>query len=211
MSFFRFLQSLFSKFVKKTNAVSDAPCDIRKVRETAAPLLRTDNEQQAYTTWRATMACKNWKLFLKKEQEAFAKRCKMAEVIGCVKFEQLKCCQNFHLVFDNKIHNTKDFTFLLDHFKDALLQNGYQLHTSDVRTYHCSETKKETIERHYLKPAPILVAGEKIDQRFGNVTLVLHSKNGVPDYLACRSTHYRDQNLYSPVRPMREMVECFAV
>jgi hypothetical protein len=213
LSFLSFLQSIFGKPTPKpvdtTIGDKDAPCDIRKVRETAASLTRTDEEIQAYNTWRVTAACKNWKLFLKKEQEAFAKRCKMAECLSAVKFEQLKCCQNFHLVFDNKIHNIKDFTFLFDHFKDALLENGYQLHTSDVRTYHCSETKKETIERHYLKPKPILVQGEKIDQLFGNVTLVLHAKNGVPIYLACRSTHYRDANLYNPVRPMREMVACF--
>jgi hypothetical protein len=132
----------------------------------------------------------------------------MAKSISLVQFEQLKCCQNFQLIFDNKIHNQADFTFLFDSFRDALLENGYQLHTSDVRTYHCTETKKETIERHYLKPVPILVPGEKIDQRFGNVTLTLRAKNGIPMQLSCRSTHYRDLNLYKPVRPMCEMMDC---
>ena len=114
-----------------------------------------------------------------------------------------------HLVFDNKIHHKADFTFLLDSFRDALLESGYTLHTSDVRTYHCSETRKETIERHYLKPLPILVPGQKLDQRFGNVTLTLRARNGVPVQLSCRSTHYRDLDLYQPVRPMAEMIDCF--
>jgi hypothetical protein len=207
--FLDFFKSLFGS--SECEPENDLPCDIRRVSETVAPLARSEDEAQAYKTWCNTQAYKNWKTFLKKEQIAFTKTCKMAQSISPVRFEQMKCCQNFKLVFDNKIHNANDFRFLLDAFRDALLQNGYQLHTSDVRTYHCSETKKETIERHYLKPIPILIPNQKIDQKYGNITLTLHCKNGVPDNLYCRSAHYRDYNLYKPVHSLAEMMDCLTV
>jgi hypothetical protein len=207
----QFLNKIFNLFSKSAEAQIEQPCDIRKVRETVDALERDDATLQAYKTWRTTIACSEWLKKINEEHATFAKNCKFAPCQNdLIKFKQIKCCNTFELLFDEDIHSTRDFGFLFDHFKDALLENGYQLHTSDVRTYHCSETKKQTIERHYLKPTilnnlPNRFSQQTIEQLFGNVTITFHAKSGVPYSIQLRSAHFREA-MFTPVRSFSELM-----
>ena len=135
-------------------------------------------------------------------------KCKMAKCCGHIDFSQKRCAKNFVISNDDTAHNAHDFRILLDYFRDQLLALGYCVQVSDCRTYHCSPTKQETIERHYLKPIAKRLPSGKLPQLFGNITLTLHCKNGEPAYLKCCAAHFRDVNLFEPVLPMSALIDC---
>ena len=114
------------------------------------------------------------------------------------------------LNFDENIHNSQDFQFLLDHFAAAFIDNGYTLKAADLRTYNCPLGKVETIERYYLKPSKTCLNEGKIEQCFGNITLTLHARSNVPMYLQCRAAHYRDMNMFQPSHSLSKLVECIS-
>ncbi|MBP9874679.1 MAG: hypothetical protein KBC60_11580, partial [Haliscomenobacter sp.] len=50
----------------------------------------------------------------------------------------------------------------------------------------------ETVQRHYLKPRPQVPDGEKLRQRFGNVTIEVVSRDDKAHQLRFRATAYSD-------------------
>lgn len=111
--------------------------------------------------------------------------------------------------------NQEEFSFLLDHFRDATLDEGYRLYTSDTKLTEKSNSVQK-IERHYLKPAPAKEMSLPMNQRYGNVLMEYVSYNERPAYLKVMVSCYSDRNftealpyaqiakkLFSPINPDR--------
>jgi len=96
--------------------------------------------------------------------------------------------------FDSRIGLKKEeFNYLLDHFKDAVLDLGYTLYTSDVK-YKEKSDSVQVVERHYLKPSLSKELVFPIDQKYGNVLLEYVAYNGEPAYLKVMATCYSDRS-----------------
>ena len=91
--------------------------------------------------------------------------------------------------------------------KERILDLGYKSYLSDTRTYNKKDWV-EQLDRHYLKPPSNLrVAGkEKMDQRFGNVTVELLYKNDKIYLLKFRATVYND-HLYKKGEDFNELMK----
>lgn len=108
----------------------------------------------------------------------------------------------------------KEMQYLFDYLKDRVLNIGYKLYTSDRRIFDRQEYV-ETIEKHYLKPAPERVAPtgsehpenkETMNQRYGNILIEYISIDEKPSFLRFM-VHYYSDFLYTPVQPFDDLVD----
>jgi hypothetical protein len=97
-----------------------------------------------------------------------------------------------------------EFSFLIDHFKDATLNLGYSVYTSD-RKYHEKSGSVQQIDRHYLKPALQREIEPPLSQGYGNILIEYVQYNDVPAYLKLMASFYSDRN-YQEVKPFSEYV-----
>ena len=96
------------------------------------------------------------------------------------------------LHFDDIEYNKEDARFLFDYFKEKIRTHNYRTQVSDTRTYS-KNTWIETVERHYLKPRPVYDEQGKIDQGFGNITVLLTFRNDKVYNLKLSATAYQDR------------------
>lgn len=87
----------------------------------------------------------------------------------------------------------EEFSFVLDHFKERALEEGYALYTSEKRYQEKSDSVQE-MERHYLKPSLDSSLQTPIDQRYGNILLEYVAYNNKPAYLKVMVSCYSDRN-----------------
>jgi hypothetical protein len=99
---------------------------------------------------------------------------------------------------------SKHFHFLLDHFRDVLLNQGYRLYTSDQKYAEKPAGIKRT-DRHYLKPDYTLQESTPLNQHYGNVLIELSLLDEKPEFLKLMANVYSDQNYQDP-RPFKELV-----
>ncbi|MCZ4407497.1 hypothetical protein O3Q51_01655 [Cryomorphaceae bacterium 1068] len=87
----------------------------------------------------------------------------------------------------------EEFSFILDHFKDRALEEGYSIYSSEKRYQEKSDSVQE-MERHYLKPSLDPSLELPIDQRYGNILLEYVAYNKKPAYLKVMVSCYSDRN-----------------
>ncbi|HKK39042.1 MAG TPA: hypothetical protein VJ949_06475 [Cryomorphaceae bacterium] len=87
----------------------------------------------------------------------------------------------------------EEFSFVLDHFKERALEEGYTIYTSEKRYQEKSDYVQE-VERHYLKPTIDPSMETPIDQRYGNILLEYVAYNNNPAYLKVMVSCYSDRN-----------------
>jgi len=107
-----------------------------------------------------------------------------------------------HLADSN--HDTEEARYLLDYFKEKIRVHQYRSQVSDTRTY-TKNTWVETVERHYLKPKPQYDELGKIDQAFGNITLLLTFRDDKVYNLKMSATAYRDR-LFNAEKQFSELM-----
>ncbi|MEY4927266.1 MAG: hypothetical protein RI894_1702 [Bacteroidota bacterium] len=202
------LRVLGSSPISEKPLPSTIECDLTKVTSIVEPLVRSQEQKEKREQWLQTRAYTKWLDFFQKQYNNYNCGCKLAPCDSRLSFNVAKCTRGFVLKFDEKGHNIQDFQYLLDHFAQALARTGYTLQAADIRTYICPSERKETIERYYLKPPTTCKKGDKIEQCFGNITLTLHARGGVPMYLQCRAAHYRDMTIFQPSHSLGKLVEC---
>ena len=100
--------------------------------------------------------------------------------------------------------NVEEARFLLDYFKEEIREHRYRTQVSDTRTYSKS-TWVETVERHYLKPKPQYDDAGKIDQGFGNITLLLTLRDDKVYNLKMSATAYQDR-LFNAEKQFSELM-----
>ncbi len=89
-------------------------------------------------------------------------------------------------------YSNAEARFLLDYFKEQIRAQDYRTQVSDTRTYS-KNTWVETVERHYLKPRPQYDEAGKINQLFGNITVLLTFRDEQVYNLKLSATAYQDR------------------
>lgn len=96
-----------------------------------------------------------------------------------------------------------NYRFLMDLFKERLLEMDYRLYSSTIE----QKTKIDlphTAERHYLKPAA-RSTDKPMEQLYGNVLIELEIPDGRVKQLKLLATHYTGYD-YRPVRDFDELM-----
>jgi len=106
---------------------------------------------------------------------------------------------NYHMEFESE-----EFSYLLDYFKETVVDLGYTVYTSDTK-YKDLESGVQKIDRHYLKPTQ---EGSEMpmDQKYGNVLIELFVLNDEVQYLKLMANIYSDRNFTEP-KPFSEFLE----
>lgn len=107
--------------------------------------------------------------------------------------------------FNTQMRFTEEvYAFLLEYFKDRVLDLGYTIYTSD-RKLKDLENGVQQIDRHYLKPA-LSETEPPIDQKYGNVLIELFSLDEEIQYLKVMVSVYSDRSYKDP-KPFLEFME----
>ena len=86
---------------------------------------------------------------------------------------------------------------LMDFIKERILDLGYTLYTSDLKTYSVGDDV-ETQQRHYLKPPLNFVPDKKLSQLFGNIAIEYILRNDQPYMFKFSATTYQDYMFDDP-------------
>ena len=100
--------------------------------------------------------------------------------------------------------DVEEAQFLMDFFKEKIREQLYRTQVSDTRTYN-KNTWVETVERHYLKPKPQYDEAGKIDQAFGNITLLLTLRDDEVYNFKMSATAYQDR-LFNTEKQFSELM-----
>ncbi len=108
-------------------------------------------------------------------------------------FLSMRASRGFVVHFHKTQYPIRDVIHFFDYLKERVLTLGYRTYTSDSRTYNRSNFV-EAIQRHYLKPSINFgrAQGEKVNQRFGNITIEVLLRNDKVYNLKFSATAYSD-------------------
>jgi len=90
------------------------------------------------------------------------------------------------------------FPFLLDLFRDRVLELEYRLYSSDRLVKELPD-HIQTTERHYLKPISDREHGQMANQRFGNVLMEYVMVDDQPSYVKVMAHTYSDSKFDHPL------------
>ena len=99
----------------------------------------------------------------------------------------------------------KDLRHFFFYLHDCIKSIHYRAYLSDRRTYE-KNGKLEMVERHYLKPPIMKEFVDKVDQKFGNITIELVTINQVMTSLKFQATSYND-HLYAEAERFEGLME----
>jgi hypothetical protein len=90
----------------------------------------------------------------------------------------------------------EDFCYLMDHIQETLLATGYFNYMSDLKVVTLDGGVRQTIERHYLKPATIFETTDisKLDRLFGNVIIETYYEDNEPQLLKLTCNYYNQRD-----------------
>lgn len=91
---------------------------------------------------------------------------------------------------------TDDYRFLMDFWKERILEEGYYNYMSDKRSDILDGGVREKIERHYMKPevSEAMKLGLPINRRYGNLTMELVFFEDEVDYLKITMGFYHERS-----------------
>jgi hypothetical protein len=159
-------------------------------------LERSGAERSAFEAWKGTLPFRRLHDLLA-EQYAMLQS-NPAGLDPALTFLQTDSSNGFALHFDRLDFQRQDASHFFDLLKEKTLALGYHAQVSSVRTWS-EKDWVQAVERHYLKPNRLPAAeDQKLEQRFGNVTIELAFRNDRPHLLTYRATHYADRLYYEP-------------
>lgn len=166
-------------------------------------LKRSLDEQLGYDDWKGSLPCRSLFGLLAEQYAIFQSN--PAGIDRALTFLQTPSTNGFALHFDRLDFEKNDAHHLLDLLKEKVLALNYRPSHSDNRTWSEQDWVK-TVQRHYLKPRQSWAEGQKIDQRFGNITIELNLRNDQPYLLTFRATSYTDR-LYADASDFHELMQ----
>ncbi len=113
------------------------------------------------------------------------------EQCDAIDFLKLPSFRGFVIHFMDMDHNCSEVTYLSDYLKDKVLELDYKIQFADKRVFE-KPRWLEKIERYYLKPVVSIKENEKIEQRFGNITIELKFRDEEPLHLKFSAATYHD-------------------
>jgi len=157
---------------------------------------RTESELTDYEQWKNTLAKRRLLDWLQAEYVNFLVNPK--HVDASLDFLKTRSSNGFVIHFHKTQYPLRDVTHFFDYLKERVLLLGYRKYTSDTRTYN-RPNWVETINRHYLKPSINFgrAQGEKVNQRFGNITIEVLFRDEKVYNLKFSATSYSDYK-YEP-------------
>jgi len=92
--------------------------------------------------------------------------------------------------------DTDDYRYLMDFWKERILEEGYYTYMSDKRHDILDGGVHEKIERHYMKPDVFeaMKLGLPIDRRYGNLTMELVFFENEADFLKLTMGFYHERS-----------------
>lgn len=100
----------------------------------------------------------------------------------------------------------ESFPFLMDLFKERVLECGYSVYTSDRKYKESALGRMKSLDKHYLKPQLGVDIEVPINQRYGNVLLEYTAIDETPEYLKVMASVYSDRN-YRKAGAFGELME----
>lgn len=167
------------------------------------PLVRSAEAQAAFLAWKGSLPCRRLFSLLAEQYAVF--QSKPAGIDPALTFLNSGSSNGFALHFDRLENSRHDAAHLLDFLKEKTQALDYRLQHADTRTWSEKDWVK-TVERYYLKPRQHWAEGQKIDQRYGNITIELSLRNDLPLLLTFRATSYAD-HLYAEPNDFHELMQ----
>ncbi|MEJ8755475.1 hypothetical protein WG947_00585 [Pontibacter sp. H259] len=100
----------------------------------------------------------------------------------------------------------ENFSFLFDFLKDQVMEQGYQLHSSNYRKLRNDNCLQQT-ETYQLTPKPTDLPGTKLcNQLYGNILIELTSINRKPGFIRLTATTFPDSHFSEPL-PFDELLK----
>jgi len=183
-----FFQQIYQKIFGKEEGASNQPFVSEAVVRNAAFLKK-------YEMWKSSVKFREALEFLNVH---FA-QAKLEGNIPEMGFFSYRSAQSNGFYFNqlSGIPN-EHFVFLFDYFREKVLEQNYQLYTSD-RKYDEKPKGIECVERHYLKPNLMRNQQVPVDQLYGNVLIEWYSYDGETAYLKLMANVYSDRNYTRPL------------
>jgi len=151
---------------------------------------RTDSFKEAYEVWKNGPIHKRLLNWIAEEYNTY--RLDKNPIHKGIDFLSTNSTKGVAIHFDDVDYTREDAFFLFDYFKEKICTRNYRTQVSDTRTYS-KNTWVETVERHYLKPRPVYDEHGKIDQSFGNITILLTLRDDKVYNLKLSATAYQDR------------------
>ena len=151
---------------------------------------RTDSFLESYKIWKNGPTHKRLLNWIAEEYNTY--QLEKDPVHKGIDFLRTDSTNGVAIHFDDVDYTKEDAFFLFDYFKEKIRTHNYRTQVSDTRTYS-KNTWVETVERHYLKPRPVYDEHGKIDQGFGNITILLTLRDDKVYNLKLSATAYQDR------------------
>lgn len=176
--------------IKKLFQVAEQSSPSQPVLKSA--IKRSEDQQSDYESWKNGLSRRRLVDWLHAEYVNYL--ISQEEVDPSIDFINVRATRGFAIHFYKLNYPLRDINHLFDFLKEQLRNFGYRPYTSDSRTYN-RPGWVEQLDRHYLKP-PIIFRenGERIDQKFGNITIELLFRNDKAYQLKLSATSYHDRN-----------------
>ena len=167
---------------------------------------RSEGQQSDYESWKSGLSKRHLLKWIQAEYVNYL--INPDEVDNSIDFINIRVTRGIAIHFYKLNYPLRDINHLFDFLKEQLRNFGYRPYTSDSRTYNRPDWV-EQLDRHYLKP-PILPRepGEKVNQKFGNITIELLFRNDKPYQLKFSATSYNDRN-YMEAEGFDALMEVF--
>lgn len=169
-------------------------------------IVRSPQEKVDYAQWRETLVFQRMKQWVRDQYGLFCTQ--PEDVSEPLQFLDTAPNLGFALYFHQTGYTAREATHFLDYLKEQVLHMDYRVQVSDLRTYE-RPNWVETVQRHYLKPRPVICTDQKLRQRFGNITIDLLLRDEAPYLLRFRATAYRDHLFQEPESFAQLMRELF--
>ena len=178
-------QQIINLFKAAENSSPSRPVIKKAIERTAA-------QQSDYDNWNKSLSKRRLLDWLHAEYVNYLVN--PEHVDEAIDFIQVRATMGFAIHFHQTNYPLRDINHLFDYLKQQIQTTGYRPYSSDSRTYN-RQNWVEQVDRHYLKP-PINLRepGEKIDQKFGNITIELLFRNDKAYQLKFSATSYNDRN-----------------
>lgn len=150
---------------------------------------RSPADLEDYGRWKDTLVRRRLQAWLADQYAIF--RVLPSDIDEAMDFLNTNSSKGFVIYFHKTQYSLRDITHFFDFLKEQVRALDYKVQISDRRTYTKGEIV-ESVERHYLKPRPGDLTQEKLNQRFGNISIELTLRNEKPYHLKLRATIYKD-------------------
>ncbi|MEM8909545.1 MAG: hypothetical protein AAGD05_16985 [Bacteroidota bacterium] len=166
---------------------------------------RTPGEQADYQQWKKTLASRRLLDWLNGQYIAYSHDPEHTD--ESIDFLNTPSSKGFVIHFHQTRYPAREVTHLFDYLKEKVLDMEYRTYLSDYRTYNRPKWV-ETVQRHYLKPPNNFrkLSKEKLQQKFGNITIELLFRNEQIHNLKFSATAYRDR-LFEDAEEFKKLMQ----